>query len=185
MEGNIRDGNIIKTADECSPLACVRRLSALLLQLFNLYFWYLILLFHLIVSTCQLPYLWFSGMYVSLSVSSCRAISERWYLLFFPKASFLVMLLQSFLSDRWVVRLPLVSLFVEARSQIVVLIADISDTFFSLVVHINWSTPGPVVGDMLFYVLLKLRRQYIPDITPLYIAFLVCFFFHIFFDTDK
>jgi len=78
MEGNIRDGNIIKTADECSPLACVRRLSALLLQLFNLYFWYLILLFHLIVSTCQLPYLWFSGMYVSLSVSSCRAISERW-----------------------------------------------------------------------------------------------------------
>ena len=38
MEGNIRDGNIIKTADECSPLACVRRLSALLLQLFNLYF---------------------------------------------------------------------------------------------------------------------------------------------------
>ena len=29
-------------------------------------------------------------MYVSLSVSSCRAISERWYLLFFPKASFLL-----------------------------------------------------------------------------------------------
>ena len=95
------------------------------------------------------------------------------------------MLVHSFLSDVRVARLPLVSPFVEEQSQIVVLIADTFDTFFPHVVHINWSTPGPVVGDMIFYVLLKLRRQCIPDITPLYIAFLVCFFFHIFFDTDK
>jgi len=39
--------------------ACARRLSALLLQLFSLYFWYLILLFHFIVSTGRrCGYLW-------------------------------------------------------------------------------------------------------------------------------
>jgi len=36
MDTSSRELIIIKTADECSPFACERRLSALLLQLFNL-----------------------------------------------------------------------------------------------------------------------------------------------------